>query len=98
MEAIEFEKEAQKFKEAGPVLDDGVYVTLEDNVNESQVECYEDMEDMSDSEDNYSSPADEFDKDESSLPSSAVEDHVKRPLNPFMVWLPRETPRKCTLL
>jgi hypothetical protein len=113
LEAIEFEREAQKFKEADKSFEDGEYITLDD------VAGAEDNDDFV-LEDNDVHSEDEFDEEEEeeegdefydaeyylAEPIRILRDEeesreqdeeeegagpvVKRPLNPFMVWLQEE--------
>ena len=85
LEAIEFEREVQKLKTNGANSSNESYVVLEDSTEDSMMDVYDD-EDYEDScyEDDYSSLDDRF-----SMQDNADE-HVKRPLNPFMIWLQEE--------
>jgi hypothetical protein len=103
MEAIEFEKEAQKFKEPGKSLEDGEYITLDDVLG--------DQNEQRDLEDNDLHSEDEYDEEDeeeedfydaeyylaepirilrSEDERGEEQEPVKRPLNPFMVWLQEE--------
>ena len=87
IEAIEFEKEALKFKEETKI-DDGAYVTLGDNSEDWLAADLDDAEMFDeDDEDN------EFFSGEDSRDHFSSQDgsqYVKRPLNPFMIWLQEE--------
>ena len=85
LEAIEFEREVQKLKTNGANSSNESYVVLEDSTEDSMMDVYDD-EDYEDSsyEDDYSSLDDRFSMQDN------TDDHVKRPLNPFMIWLQEE--------
>ena len=85
LEAIEFEKEAQKFKINGPSIEDQTHMTLDDSVDEGGMDGYDEEEyEESCYGDDYSG------LDERFALQDTTDGHVKRPLNPFMIWLQEE--------
>ena len=97
LEAIEFEKEAMKFKEEAKTEDE-TYVTLgDDSPEDCPPEALDDYEliDDDDLEDDEDEEEEDFFSGEDSRDQFLAGggdslQHVKRPLNPFMIWLQEE--------